>query len=502
MVSHVGRCTEEALPKECLSEGLAKISQDLLNQSCRLCPGARDSRVAADGHLQGETESTFEFGPGVCLDISQTGAEAMADLALQAISARQRCPLIFWTGYLITMQYAIGTRPSDISSHLLSLATVSSFSAGDSFDLHPFPFWSESRSLRDQILFHVNFMTGSGLICDDVGKTGSARGRYILRAAQDRMETHCSVRLSDAQLVKRCRQKRRSQSSKAMRGWEIGHGVVRPFPTPRQPEELLKQIQCPTEAQEAEFFASWPEDWRQRSETALQKYANRSSGRRQVLGSGCEEPSSEWREDLRPLHKCVLVVVLERLQLAPGSLVLDWGTGCGHKLTWAAQLYDIFGVGLDLVEGNVKWAREHSMGLFCQVDGRYVDWLPESTFDAVISYAALCHLHPEDQCAVVRKLVGKVVPGGQLWFGWNSPMIGDMEGVVEKPEFYSDEFWNTCFSQAKWNETIQWESVLESHLFPDDITNHESYLFWWPAYSLFIKRLHAPTCAIMRKLML
>lgn len=25
--------------------------------------------------------------------------------------------------------------------------------------------------------------------------------------------------------------------------------------------------------------------------------------RRQVLGSGCEEPSSEWREDLRPLHK-------------------------------------------------------------------------------------------------------------------------------------------------------------------------------------------------------
>ena len=26
----------------------------------------------------------------------------------------------------------------------LSLATVSSFSAGDSFDLHPFPFWSDS----------------------------------------------------------------------------------------------------------------------------------------------------------------------------------------------------------------------------------------------------------------------------------------------------------------------------------------------------------------------
>ena len=27
--------------------------EDLLSQSCRLCPGARDARVAADGHLEG-----------------------------------------------------------------------------------------------------------------------------------------------------------------------------------------------------------------------------------------------------------------------------------------------------------------------------------------------------------------------------------------------------------------------------------------------------------------
>lgn len=30
---------------------------------------------------------------------------------------------------------------------------------------------------------------------------------------------------------------------------------------------------------EAKFFASWPEEWRQRSRTALTKYEDRSSGR-------------------------------------------------------------------------------------------------------------------------------------------------------------------------------------------------------------------------------
>eukprot|EP00434_Breviolum_minutum_P031416 symbB.v1.2.027785.t1/scaffold2875.1/size68334/6 len=68
-------------------------------------------------------------------------------------------------------------------------------------------------------------------------------------------------------------------------------------------------------------------------------------------------------------------------------------------------------------------------------------------------------------------------------------MIQQVEGMLERPELDADVFWNLCFSQAQWNERIQWESMLESYLFPDDLTNHDSYLFWPPAYSIFIKRL-------------
>ena len=44
-----------------------------------------EKQIGSDKDLTsgpGETESTFEFGPGVCLDISQTGAEVRCNLTI------------------------------------------------------------------------------------------------------------------------------------------------------------------------------------------------------------------------------------------------------------------------------------------------------------------------------------------------------------------------------------------------------------------------------------
>ena len=44
-----------------------------------------EKQIGSDKDLTsgpGETESTFEFGPGVCLDISQTGAEVRCILTI------------------------------------------------------------------------------------------------------------------------------------------------------------------------------------------------------------------------------------------------------------------------------------------------------------------------------------------------------------------------------------------------------------------------------------
>ena len=73
-------------------------------------------------------------------------------------------------------------------------------------------------------------------------------------------------------------------------------------------------------------------------------------------GEGCEQASAEWKEDLGGFHKCILVTVAEILQLRPGERLLDWGSGCGHKLTWANQLYGTHGLGIDLVASSVRWA--------------------------------------------------------------------------------------------------------------------------------------------------
>eukprot|EP00439_Symbiodinium_sp_Y106_P013679 s6617_g1.t5 len=443
----------------------------LLEQSCRLCPGLRDPRIEAAGRISAPGPFDPRWGPGVCVDISQPGAEALADTALQVMKrAGSQCPVAHWAACLITMQYSSSTRPLGLQQELLTEDPSST-----SYDLHPFPFWSDSRSLADQLRFHANFMSGTVLLCDDMGKTSLFRGRAVLRAAHNKEETHCAARIGDMQLVRRCRSRKKEQVTLGMRGWATLAGGY-PVPVPSKSEEWLETLRCPTTEEEDAFFDLRPKAWRERSASAAEKYGLRSRGSRQDTGSyglGCEEPSSEWHKDLRPLHKCVFIVIMERLQLPPGALVLDWGAGCGHKLTWAAQLYDVQGVGIDIVPDNIRWAREHSVGFFCQMDGRFLSWIPDDTVDAVISYAALMHLEPDDQCLTVLTLVEKVRVGGRLWFGWNAPLIRSLEELVQFPE--SDpKFWNECFATASarkvpWSTghvAIQWETVLENYLFP------------------------------------
>eukprot|EP00928_Gymnodinium_smaydae_P065121 TRINITY_DN48302_c0_g1_i1.p1 TRINITY_DN48302_c0_g1~~TRINITY_DN48302_c0_g1_i1.p1 ORF type:complete len:546 (-),score=99.31 TRINITY_DN48302_c0_g1_i1:62-1699(-) len=528
------RCDPRALPAACLEE--PRVSE-LLELSCGLCPELGDPLVKADGSLhrcltdEADAEvcraraSVLEGTPsrelparemsGPCLDTTQDQG-ALADLAFSLTttpSLAQRCPVGFWAAYLVTLQYAVTTRLLDIPSGLNATADASPFSRLGGFDLSPFPFWSTARSLGEQIDFHSNFMAAHLLLCDDVHKTGPFRGRYVLRAAHDKPEYHCAVRSSEHQLIRRCRERKRQQHFQGMRGFAVAAPAFRAaVGVPPQLADAGTGLRCPSQEEQLAFarrreqaVAGGPGDgasqaWARRADYAVAKYTERaagSAGGGGRPGRGCEEPASEWRFDLRIHHKCVLMTVLERLQPAPGARVLDWGTGCGHKLTWAAQLYDIEGVGIDIVGESIEWARRHAIGTYCQLDGRYVEWLPDDHFDFVLSYAALTHLHPDDQCQVVTELVGKVRVGGRLWFGWNTPNILNFDKLIDRAEIKREEFWNECFGNAtrvqeRWKSGIvaaAWETLTEAYMFPDDFQNHDTYLFWPPAYSLFVTRL-------------
>eukprot|EP00929_Paragymnodinium_shiwhaense_P075356 TRINITY_DN38520_c0_g1_i1.p1 TRINITY_DN38520_c0_g1~~TRINITY_DN38520_c0_g1_i1.p1 ORF type:complete len:541 (+),score=100.75 TRINITY_DN38520_c0_g1_i1:65-1624(+) len=514
-------CEPSALPESCFVD--ERILR-LLELSCRLCPPLGDRRVAADGRLldspeeeeDGRTPSSSSTAVpsaeessrvNLCLDHTQDDG-VLADLAValaMGSTAVQMCPVAFWAAYLITMQYAIDNRVLDIPAGLNASADASDYSSPGGFDLSPFPFRSAERSLGSQLVFHKYFLAAHHLPCDDIRKTGQFRGKFVLRAAHDKPEYHCAVRTSDAQLLRRCRERRRNQKHTGSvtlavdKRW--GMNAI-PLPLERMGRLAIPpgSFVCPTEEEQAAFALrrGFDEAWTRRSDDALKKYTQRAAGELGQPGRGCEEPASEWRVDLGIFHKCVLVVILERLDLRPGAMVLDWGAGCGHKLTWASQLYDVQGLGLDIVGDNVRWAEQHSIGKFCRLDGRFVEWLPDDYFDAVISYAALMHLQPEDQCAVVTELVGKLRPGGKMWFGWNTPMINNMDVVKTKAEADREHFWSECFTKAlqadsRWRSgavAVMWETELEANLFPDDYTRVETYLYWPPAYSLFVTRLH------------
>ena len=109
-------------------------------------------------------------------------------------------------------------------------------------------------------------------------------GRFWLRADHTKKEVACATRQTDYQLGKKCQQWKRVRE----RAWEeIGN------------------ISCPS-------AASSPAD--DAAMLALDKYGKRSGD-----GSGCEAQSAEWKENLGPFHKCVLVTVADHLHLRPGE---------------------------------------------------------------------------------------------------------------------------------------------------------------------------------------
>eukprot|EP00931_Biecheleriopsis_adriatica_P103453 TRINITY_DN78286_c0_g1_i1.p1 TRINITY_DN78286_c0_g1~~TRINITY_DN78286_c0_g1_i1.p1 ORF type:complete len:508 (+),score=109.51 TRINITY_DN78286_c0_g1_i1:104-1627(+) len=208
----------------------------------------------------------------------------------------------------------------------------------------------------------------------------------------------------------------------------------------------------------------------------MEKYKHRTAG------GGCQSERGLWGTSWQDSQKCVVLVVAELLGFRPGQLLLDWGSGCGHTLSWAKAYYDVDGLGIEATASAVTWASHFSLGKHCAIDGRKMGWIPDGMFDHVFSYAALTHLEVQEQCQVARQLVRKLRPGGKAFLGWN------------RAQRVSPWIWHDCFGRYPGGRTWDVENlevIEEWRLFPEDKSFAlDNFLWQFPTYSVLLTRAH------------
>lgn len=153
----------------------------------------------------------------------------------------------------------------------------------------------------------------------------------------------------------------------------------------------------------------------------------------------CSLGAGMWAHWTKPgYHKCIARVIGERLKFKPGAKVLDIGCGCGHSLALWTWWFGIWGLGFDFKLSNVEYAnnmaRNNNLTYYtyhASVQSLYEsNWIPDKSFDFVISQAVLLYLEKANACQAIRKSIDILKKGGVLWLAWNTK-IPALTGCVE-----------------------------------------------------------------------
>lgn len=328
------------------------------------------------------------------------------------------------------------------------------------WSLAPFPFYTLQHSL------YANMVPVKDAMCDESLAT-LADGRLVPRVLPEALAS-CGMTYTDAQLVRRCRSRR-----------------ARPLVL-AQPLAMLDAAQRPP----GRIRVRCPRSGAVGFDSSMRKNLEVYQGRAQA--NKCQTSQGMWQDTPSSVHRCVLVTIGHFLNFMPGQRVLDWGSGCGHALSWAKMFFDVNGLGVEAIGAAVQWANKHSLGTFCRADGRTLDWIPNQAFDHVISYGALYHLSKPEQCSTVWQLIQKLRIGGRAWLGWNrvTAMSNWEWRICLFPAWAQDA--GTAYTVPKaWADGVRvdMEDMEDAFLFAsDEDVGSSMFAYRYPAYSLFLTR--------------
>ena len=128
-----------------------------------------------------------------------------------------------------------------------------------------------------------------------------------------------------------------------------------------------------------------------------------------------------WNRVTREDHMTILENIVKAANIKRDSFVMDWGSGCGHALERLTLEYGITGLGIDVSNLTIAFARENTTkrNMHCVADGTKLDWIQSNTFDHVFSFGSIYHVYNRSLfCHVLRQLVRIVKRGGSVYNGW------------------------------------------------------------------------------------
>jgi len=191
-----------------------------------------------------------------------------------------------------------------------------------------------------------------------------------------------------------------------------------------------------------------------------------------------------WANDARPTLKCIFLQLVGALKIKPLDVILDWGGGCGHQLALFNYLYGTFGINIDLSDKGIDWQHKHYPNTVgCAQDGTDLSNIPSNSVDHVISYAALYHIKPEQQCSVLLQFLRILRPGGNIWVGWiKRSSTGGYIGVP-------CSFWTKCLKQEEGGHNTNLTAQID--VCADEMKHWGTTVYSWPIHdSLIVTKLN------------